>query len=57
MVQLKRKGLLVMAPSVCTALSPCLQCPAVISEEMPMERVVEMFRKMGLRQVLVTRNG
>ena len=55
MVNLKLK--LAVALLVCCSPSLHLQCPAVISEEMPMERVVEIFRKMGLRQVLVTRNG
>ena len=35
----------------------CLQCPTVISDETPVERVIELLRKMGLRQVLVTKNG
>lgn len=31
--------------------------PFQISDQTPMETVVEMFRKMGLRQVLVSHNG
>ena len=31
--------------------------PFQISDQTPMETVVEMFRKMGLRQCLVSHNG
>ena len=31
--------------------------PFQIADQTPMETVVEMFRKMGLRQVLVSHNG
>ena len=34
-----------------------LQSPFQISDQTPMETVVEMFRKMGLRQLLVAHNG
>ena len=34
-----------------------LQSPFQIADQTPMETVVEMFRKMGLRQVLVAHNG
>ena len=34
-----------------------LQSPFQISDQTPMETVVEMFRKMGLRQVLVAHKG
>ena len=34
-----------------------LQSPFQISDQTPMQTVVEMFRKIGLRQVLVSRNG
>ena len=36
---------------------PAPQSPFQISDQTPMETVVEMFRKMGLRQVLVSHNG
>ena len=35
----------------------CLKAPMAVTDETPMEIVVEMFRKLGLRQILVTRNG
>ncbi|VDN45258.1 unnamed protein product [Gongylonema pulchrum] len=28
-----------------------------VTDQTPMETVIDMFRKLGLRQVLVTRNG
>lgn len=31
--------------------------PITVTDETPMETVVDMFRKLGLRQVLVTHNG
>ncbi|CAD6198725.1 unnamed protein product [Caenorhabditis auriculariae] len=31
--------------------------PMTITDQMPMETVIDMFRKLGLRQVLVTRSG
>lgn len=34
-----------------------LQSPFQIADQTPMETVVEMFRKMGLRQVLVAHSG
>ena len=34
-----------------------LQAPFTITDQTPMEMVVEMFRKLGLRQTLVTHNG
>ena len=33
------------------------QAPFQLSDQTPMEIVVELFRKMGLRQVLVAHNG
>ncbi len=33
------------------------QAPITITDQTPMETVVEMFRKLGLRQTLVTHNG
>ena len=33
------------------------QSPIQITDAMPMETVVEMFRKVGLRQTLITHNG
>ena len=33
------------------------QSPIQITDAMPMETVVEMFRRLGLRQTLVTHNG
>lgn len=39
------------------SLSMCCQAPITITDETPMETVVEMFRKLGLRQTLVTHNG
>jgi len=38
----------------CTAL---LQAPITVTDQTPMETVIDMFRKLGLRQTLVTRNG
>lgn len=37
--------------------SSCLQAPITITDQTPMETVIEMFRKLGLRQTLVTHNG
>ena len=34
-----------------------MQAPFQLSDQTPMEIVVELFRKMGLRQVLVAHNG
>lgn len=31
--------------------------PITITDQTPMETVVDMFRKLGLRQTLVTHNG
>ena len=31
--------------------------PVTVTDQTPMETVVEMFRKLGLRQTLVTHNG
>lgn len=31
--------------------------PVTVTDQTPMETVVDMFRKLGLRQVLVTHNG
>lgn len=31
--------------------------PITVTDQTPMETVVDMFRKLGLRQVLVTHNG
>jgi chloride channel 3/4/5 len=31
--------------------------PITVIDQTPMETVVDMFRKLGLRQTLVTRNG
>jgi len=31
--------------------------PITITDQTPMEPVVDMFRKLGLRQTLVTHNG
>lgn len=31
--------------------------PITITDETPMETIVDMFRKLGLRQTLVTHNG
>lgn len=33
------------------------QCPCQITDQTPMSTVVDMFRKLGLRQTLVTHNG
>lgn len=33
------------------------QAPVTITDQTPMEMVVEMFRKLGLRQTLVTHKG
>ena len=33
------------------------QAPVTITDQTPMETVLEMFRKLGLRQTLVTHNG
>ena len=42
---------------VASILLILLQSPFQIADQTPMETVVEMFRKMGLRQVLVAHNG
>ena len=34
-----------------------LQAPITVTDQTPMETVIDMFRKLGLRQTLVTRNG
>jgi len=34
-----------------------LQAPTTVIDQTPMETVIDMFRKLGLRQVLVTQNG
>ncbi len=34
-----------------------IQSPIQITDATPMETVVEMFRKVGLRQTLITHNG
>jgi len=34
-----------------------MQAPTTVIDQTPMETVIDMFRKMGLRQVLVTQNG
>lgn len=31
--------------------------PITVTDETPMETVIDMFRKLGLRQILVTHNG
>ena len=31
--------------------------PITVTDHTPMETVIDMFRKLGLRQVLVTHNG
>lgn len=33
------------------------QAPITITDQTPMETVIDMFRKLGLRQTLVTRSG
>jgi chloride channel 3/4/5 len=33
------------------------KAPMTITDQTPMETVIDMFRKLGLRQMLVTRNG
>ena len=38
-------------------MSVVFQSPIQITDAMPMETVVEMFRRLGLRQTLVTHNG
>lgn len=45
-------------------LPPCLMlnrildmAPITVTDQTPMETVVDMFRKLGLRQTLVTHNG
>lgn len=43
-------------PSV--SLRYCIDpAPICVCEKMPMETVVDLFRKIGIRQVLVTHNG
>ena len=44
--------------------APCLplnrildMAPITVTDQTPMETVVDMFRKLGLRQTLVTHNG
>lgn len=34
-----------------------LQAPIIITDQTPMETVIDLFRKLGLRQAFVTRNG
>jgi len=34
-----------------------VQAPTTVIDQTPMETVIDMFRKLGLRQVLVTQNG
>ncbi len=34
-----------------------IEAPMTITDHTPMETVIDMFRKLGLRQVLVTTNG
>ena len=34
-----------------------LQAPITVTDQTPMETVIDMFRKLGLRQTLVIRNG
>ena len=34
-----------------------MQAPTTVIDQTPMETVIDMFRKLGLRQVLVTQNG
>jgi len=34
-----------------------VQAPITVTDQTPMETVIDMFRKLGLRQTLVTRNG
>jgi len=34
-----------------------MQAPITVTDQTPMETVIDMFRKLGLRQTLVTRNG
>jgi chloride channel 3/4/5 len=31
--------------------------PMALSDQTPMEIVIDMFKKLGLRQVLITKNG
>jgi len=33
------------------------QAPIIVTDQTPMETVVDLFRKLGLRQAFVTRNG
>lgn len=33
------------------------RAPIVVTEQTPMEAVIDMFRKLGCRQIFVTRNG
>ena len=33
------------------------QAPIIITDQTPMETVIDLFRKLGLRQAFVTRNG
>lgn len=34
-----------------------IQSPVTVTDQTPMETVIDMFRKLGLRQILVTSNG
>lgn len=34
-----------------------LQAPIIVTDQTPMETVIDLFRKLGLRQAFVTRNG
>ncbi|KAK6057740.1 hypothetical protein COOONC_04700 [Cooperia oncophora] len=40
-----------------TELAVIVQAPMAVTDQTPMETVIDMFRKLGLRQVLVTKNG
>jgi len=52
---------------MCVCLSVCcdvyhgghvvMQAPTTVIDQTPMETVIDMFRKLGIRQVLVTQNG
>jgi chloride channel 3/4/5 len=33
------------------------QAPFIVTDQTPMETVIDLFRKLGLRQAFVTRNG
>ncbi|XP_014783628.1 H(+)/Cl(-) exchange transporter 5 isoform X2 [Octopus bimaculoides] len=47
----------VMAPAALKLRRILDMAPITITDQTPMETVVEMFRKLGLRQTLVTHNG